>query len=335
MQDEIDLRVVFRNIWARKIFLFVSVAVFYGLSYVYLYYKKPLYAASSKFAVKVSEDKAAGQLRNLAALAGINVGGGGSSVSPDVLFTELLGDDDFLEPLIRRKWLVKGDSITLDALWKMAPDTTRPNWEYRYMKQRISRLRAGKTIKLDKNKTTGIITLSTLFPSPELAYQVNAYLLKLFDDFMIDNQITQAGEKKKFINARIEEVEKDLYRSEKALVDFQMQNKNVTIPTVMMDQIRLKRNMEVNQELYLQLKKQLEFTKIEEKNDQPVIQLISRPALPISFSKPNHRLVHAGFLFLGTVFGFGLIIAHYAYTVFFRKPRATENQPRVTANLAS
>jgi uncharacterized protein involved in exopolysaccharide biosynthesis len=320
MQDEIDLKVVFENLWRRKYVMVASVIVFIGLGFVYLHYTTPLYLASSKFAVKVSEDKAAGQLRSLAALAGINVGGG-SSVGPDVMFTELLLDDEFLESVLQRKWLVKGDSTTLEALWKLVPDTTKPDWPYRFQKSRVAVLRNGGYIKLEKNKTTGIITLKTMFETGDLAVQINNFILNRFDDFMISNQISQAGEKKKFISARIDEVEKDLFRSEQALVDFQMKNKNVTTPNVMMDMLRLKRNTEINQELYLQLKKQLEFAKIEEKNDQPVIQLISKPVVPIWWEKPKRKFVMAGFVFLGGFFGLALMIAHYAYSVFAGKPR--------------
>jgi capsule polysaccharide export protein KpsE/RkpR len=283
----------------------------------YLHFKQPRYLATSKFTVKTSEDKAAGQLRNLAALAGINVGGG-SSISPEAIFSELLLDDEFLENILRKKWSVGGDSFDIPSLWRLRPDTLKPDWRYRLEKQQVEKLRDGDFIKLEKTKSSGISMLKTLFPDPSLACQVNVYVLKLFDEFMVRDQITQAGEKRKFIADRIGEIERDLRRSEEQLADFQMKNKNVTIPTVLMEQMRLKRNMDINQELYLQLKKQFEIAKIEEKNDQPVIQLISKPVQPVSPFKPNRKLVMAAALAGGILAGLFLIAAQYAFAALRR-----------------
>lgn len=317
MQDEIDLRIVLAYVWRRSWIVAVSVLAFLGLGATYIHFKQPRYLATSKFVVKTSEDKAAGQLRNLAALAGINVGGG-SSINPDAVFSELLKDDEFLEKILRRKWSTGWDSFDIPSLWHLRADTLKPDWRYRLAKQEVEKLRDGGFLKLEKTKSTSISMLKTLFPDPSLARQVNVYVLRLFDEFMVRDQITQAGEKREFISDRIGEIERDLRRSEEHLVDFQMRNKNVTIPTVLMEQMRLKRNMEINQELYLQLKKQFEIVKIEEKNDQPVIQLISKPVVPVSPFKPNRKLVMAAALLAGILAGILLIAAQYAFAVVRR-----------------
>lgn len=313
MQDEIDLRVVFQYVWRRIWIVFTSVLVFLGLGMTYIHFKQPRYLATSKFVVKTSEDNAAGQLRNLAALAGINVGGG-SSINPDAVFGELLKDDEFLENILRKKWSTGRDSFDIPSLWHLSVDTLEPDWRYRLSKQQVEKLRDGGFLKLEKTKSTGISMLKTLFTDPVLATQVNFYVLKLFNEFMVRDQVTQAGEKRKFIADRIGEIERDLRRSEEQLVDFQMKNKNVTIATVMMEQMRLRRNMDIDQELYLQLKKQFEIVKIEEKNDQPVIQLISKPVVPVNPFKPNRKLVMFAALVAGILAGLTLIVGQYTFT---------------------
>jgi uncharacterized protein involved in exopolysaccharide biosynthesis len=314
MQDEIDLRLVLAYVWKRKWVVAVSLLIFSGLGLGYIHFKHPRYMATSKFSVKTNENQAAGQLRNLAALAGINVGGG-STLNPEAIFPELLQDDEFLENLLQKKWSTGGDSFAIPSLWHLKPDTAEHDWRYRLTKQEVKRLREGGFLKLETSKLTGISMLKTSFPDSVLTCQVNQFVLTLFDKFMVRDQTTQAGQKTKFIEARIAEIQLDLRRSEEQLVEFQMQNKNVTIPTVMMQQVRLKRNMEINQEIFLQLKKQLEISEIEEKNDQPVIQIISKPVVPVSPYSPNRKLVMAVAIAFGIMAGFFMIAFGYILSI--------------------
>lgn len=246
------------------------------------------YQSTAKFISRISNNGDGG-LAQMAAIAGINLNVNKSNLDPSMYFADIIQDRGFLLKILGKMWYIKNepDSVYLEKVWDIKCDTSVENWEYFYESKLVEHLRKGKYISLSKNKKTEVVTLNTLFQTPELALQVNQHILTLLADYMRESFRFQAQEKRRFIENRIVEVFKELEKSENNLTLFRERNINASSPRIIIEEQRLLRNVSLNQELYLQLLKQCELARIEEKNDQPLIEILQNPELPILKASPQ------------------------------------------------
>ncbi len=175
----------------------------------------------------------------------------GGSVDPSEYLDRVIQDQQFLTSLYERKWFFGGDSLALEEILEIEKDTTESNWQHRYRMARLDKIRRGNILSLDKDRT-GILTLRSNAPDPQLAHDLNRYTLDWISDYIRNSLQTQAREKKSFIEERLNEIRADLQRSENALVRFKERNMS-TSPKVMVEEGRLTRQVTLNLEMYLQL----------------------------------------------------------------------------------
>ncbi len=125
------------------------------------------------------------------------------------------------------------------------------------------KVRDGKVISISRDERTRILTISSNAPDPQLAFDFNTFTLDFVSDYICNSLQTQEREKKLFVEERIGEVKKDLAHSENALARFRERNILSRSPQVELEEGRLRRQVMLNQEVYLQLQKQYEMARIE------------------------------------------------------------------------
>ena len=74
-------------------------------------------------------------------------------------------------------------------------------------------------------------------------------------------------------------------------------------PDLQLEQGRLVREVRVQEEVYLTLKKELEIVKIEEVKSLPTIRVLDEAVAPIIKSKPNRKLIMVVARFLALLLG--------------------------------
>ena len=60
---------------------------------------------------------------------------------------------------------------------------------------------------------------------------------------------------------------------------------------VMLEEARLARRASLNQEIYIQFQKQFELAKIEEMDDQSLLQIVQNAEIPIQRIKPKRKQI--------------------------------------------
>lgn len=310
--DEISLVDLLIVLWKGKWIiaactLFVTVA---GVIYALL--APEVFSTSSIFITKTGS-KSTGNLGQLAALAGMSIGSSGN-IDPSDYLDKVIQDKSFIATLFERKWYCKGDSLPLETILKIEPDTTVPNWKYRYFMAKIESIRKGNVLSMKKDAKTGLLTLSTNAPDPQLAYDLNIFTLD-YISFYIRNSIqSQAKEKRLFIEDRIKESIKVLEKSENALATFRGRNLMTQAPQALLEETRLSRDVAMNQELYIQFQKQFELARIEEMDDQTLIQVVLEAEVPVYRSKPKRKQVVLLSFFIGTIIGIVFVVM---YRIFY------------------
>lgn len=183
--------------------------------------------------------------------------------------------------------------------------------------ERLSRL---LSVRVDQQ--TGIVSVWSSSRYPELAAAVANTLVSYLNDFNTHTRRSQARERRRFAELRAAEAERELRGAEESLRSFYETNHLwEQSPTLRFEEARLRRRVELRQELLLTLRREHETARIEEVNDTPVITVIDTAVAPQKKSSPRRTLWA---LFTLVVTGFGSVIAAFVADYFDRARRRHE-----------
>lgn len=216
--DEIDLRELFAAIWQGKWIIviitaiFAVVSVFYALSLPNIYKSEALLAP-------VTEDsrmRLPGQLGGLAALAGVNLGGG--SGDKTTLAIEVLKSRDFIGRFIEKYdlfipvmaaegWHRGSDTLKIDSdiyntdtsEWVRkvkAPFQPKPSVQETYTEFM-------KLLSVSQDKTSSMVKLSVQHYSPVLAKEWVDNLVKEINEDLRQRELNEAQRSIAYLNEQI------------------------------------------------------------------------------------------------------------------------------------
>jgi tyrosine-protein kinase Etk/Wzc len=151
---------------------------------------------------------------------------------------------------------------------------------------------------------TNVVRLSVDARYPTLAAAVANRFVAYLNDFNARTRQSQARERRKFVEQRLADGELELRTAEESLRTFYERNRSwQQSPQLVFDEGRLRRQVDVRQEVYLTLRREYETARIEEVNDTPVITVIDRAAPPQERSRPRRMLLVVVALVLGGIVG--------------------------------
>jgi len=238
------------------------------------------YTASTALVTEARSPGASGQLASLAALAGVSIGGAGAAQSPQ-FYTALLRGRAIQYALLQRKFSTEGlgptwvsrDSATLLDLLDVRGKT--PELRLFYGAKQLT-----KSTLVESEIKTSIIRVSFTTTSPILATAVtNAYADEL-NRFNQEKRQLQAGARRRFVEERVQGTAQDLAAAENAVRDFLSRNRQYqNSPSLVFEFQRLQRAVALQQDLYLDLRRQLDAARIAEVDDTPTLTTIE-PAIP-------------------------------------------------------
>ena len=202
---------------------------------------------------------------------------------------------------------VDGDSMPLVEIlrsnWAGVPEDT-----YKALKM----LERVVWVRVDNQ--TNIVRLSVELPDPRLAADVANRFVQYLDEFNTKSRQSQARMRRLFVERRLTDTEHELRAAEDELKAFYDRNRSwEQAPQLRSEEGRLRRHVEIRQEVYLTLTREYDVARIEEVNDNPVITVIDPAVTPVERSKPRRMLfLIEGFLLGGLA---GLLAALSAETV--------------------
>ena len=214
-----------------------------------------------------------GGISDLAALAGVNVGGEGSLAK---LYPTILRSESVLRSVMYAKYQTKKFKEPVDLLqfWEIEERTPERSSEVA-----LKTLREELEISLD-NKTN-VVSISIETREPSLSADIVNNVIGALDKFFRTKKTTNAGEQRKFIEGRLVEIKADLEKAENTLKEFRENNRQISSsPQLLLEQERLIREVQINTTIYVELKKQYEIVKIEEIKNIPIVNVMdaARPA---------------------------------------------------------
>jgi len=299
-EEEIHLITYVNVLLKRRWLIILGVFFCVVLTGIYSKTRHPVFTASAKFLPSRNPE--------MTSRMGTLIGTSGrvESIENNVTseyYTELLKSSPFLGRIAKKRFRSKklGEEVALISYYEIEADNEAE-------KLVIATKTIGGSLEISTARTTKVVSLSYSSGEPELsAAIVNAFLEELIT-YNQDIRDTKAKQNREFIEERLEENRKLLKKAEAELADFTSKNKKIVTPDLEMELDRLKRNVKVQEEVYVMLKKQLELAKIEEQEKKPVIEILEKASAPLYKSSPKAKrsVILAGFvsffLFSGLAF---------------------------------
>lgn len=244
-------------------------------------------------------------LSNLASITGISVG----KSSLEELYPDIILSESVLKEVIEQKYKSEEfeHQVNLIEYWEIDEDTPLEGYE-----SALEKLR--KELEVNYERRKGLVTVSLLMKEPQLAADVVNYLVKQLDEFIRTKRTTNASERRRWIEARLQEVDSDLERSEDSLKTFREKNRRVEgSPQLLLEQGRLLRKVTINSAIYEELKKQYEIAKIEEIKNVPIINIMDAARPAAQKEKPKRRLIVVSSFLLALVGAVGYVVVREFY----------------------
>ena len=181
--------------------------------------------------------------------------------------------------------------------------------------------------KLDKlihvdEKNSGLIEISVLMNEPILASDVANFISSYVVDYVANEKKHFATKNKEFLSKRLLLSKNDLYNSENDLTIFR-QNFPVShdTPELQLARLRLVRSFNVNQEIYVTVKKQLELSKIEESKERLFINVLDKAFPAVYKEYPKRLIIIISFTILGAFMSVLYILATFRIQQFYIKDK--------------
>ncbi len=285
------------------IFLVPFVFIFLTFTYV-MFIQKPLFTCEAKILLPSSQNGSSGGLAGLASQFGVNVPQGAKlDLSNPSMIPDLLLSRTFAEKILPLKFYSTKFEKKMPLISILSESTDIPSKlinDIRIKSRAIAIL--SSMIEFEKSKTNTFNYIRVTSENSLFSKELLTVILKKLEDLNKFYKNKSVLEKITFINNRIRSVKSDLEKSERELKLFREQNRQISSsPSLQLLQDRLLRNVEIQKDIFLTLKQQLELAKIEEVQEASIFQVLDEPQLPLSPSNKNliFNIVLAGIFGVG------------------------------------
>lgn len=267
----------------------------------------PVYRASASFVANSSSNSkiqsggaSSGALGGLISQFGGSMGGDPSE-SPN-FYVELLGSRELLTRLLLSKFPNPRtenprDSATLLTILRIKKPDQQAQLEVA-----IKQLSKAVTTGLDPK--TNLVWFSVNAQWPELSAQIANRLIDLVGTFNRETRVTRATAKRAFLQMRHDSARTALRDAEERQRYFYEQNRGfILAPGLKFDEQRIKREVDLASDLYINLDRQLEVARIDEINDAALITVIDSAVVPRKAMWPRYGVMLMTATLLGILAG--------------------------------
>jgi uncharacterized protein involved in exopolysaccharide biosynthesis len=227
--------------------------------------------------------------------------GGDPSESPN-FYVELLGSRELLTRLLQSRFpnprtVTPHDSATLLTILKIKKSDPRAQME-------IAVKNMSKAISAGLDPKTNLVWFSVDARWAELSAQIANRLIELVGTFNKETRVSRAKAKRAFLQMRHDSAQTALHDAEERERVFYEQNRGAILaPSLRSEEQRIKREVDLASDLYINLDRQLEAARIDEINDAALITVIDSAVVPRKARWPRYGVVGITAILLGALAG--------------------------------
>jgi len=271
----------------------------------------PVYRANASFVANSSSNSKlqGGASGGSSALGGLISQFGGVSGDPSEspnFYVELLSSRELLTRLLQSRFPNPRtenprDSASLLAILKIKKSDPQAQME-------LAVKNMTKAIGAGLDPKTNLVWFSVDAQWPDLTAQIANRLIDLVSTFNRETRVSRAKSKRAFLQMRHDSARTALRDAEERQRQFYEQNRGLILaPSLKFDEQRIKRDVDLASDLYINLDRQLEVARIDEINDAALITVIDSAIPPRKARWPRYGVM----LMTATLLGMfaGLFIA--------------------------
>jgi len=350
--DAINIMALVKTVWNGRRRIIKTTLIFMVIGLFVAVFTPKQYTASTTI-VPSKPGKSSGSLNGLAALAGINLSGGGSEISPNLypeiissipfrkeLLQTLLSFEDQKSPISYENYYtnyhspgvlstVKKYTVGLPGLlistFKTSPvsSTQNKNTDSKLLivsdKERGLIGNLTGQLSLSVHEKDGFVSLSVNMPEPLPAAQLTQKFRELLQDYIIRFKVQKSTEELKFITERFKEKEKEFKSIQQDLAHYRDSNKNLSSAMSQTHLEALTSQYRLALSVYSELAKQLESQQLQVKKDTPVFTILKPVSVPANKSYPNRPLILLTWILLGVFLSAGMVLGKPAFEIMKQK----------------
>lgn len=288
----------------KLIILIPIIMVFFTLLYVQ-FIQQPLYISTAKLLLPENRESVSG-MAGLAYQFGVQIPTGErADLSSATLYPELINSRTFAEKILNKSFYTEKYEQDL-PLFAILTHGDEPPKVGRDTLIVMAMEALPEMIRFEEEGSFSVLEVEIF--EPQLAADIANAVLEELEKLNRKFKSKHISEKRGFIEERISSVKGDLERSELVLKEFREANRQIlNSPTLLLQQDRLARDVEIQKGVYLTLKQQLELAKIEEVQESSVVQILDYPIVPLAPSNKKTKLAVLLSGFLGV--GLGVVLA--------------------------
>jgi uncharacterized protein involved in exopolysaccharide biosynthesis len=147
-----------------------------------------------------------------------------------------------------------------------------------------------KALKQPKTEGDNILKLKVEFPDATMAAEIANGYCDALSYFWNKLNITEAKKKKAYIDSQLPRVEKELKDAEEKLKRFTILSPRGIIGAPGLEGARLTREYEIQNTVYVMLRKESESVKLEESKEIPPFSIVDKAVVPEKPIKPRIKL---------------------------------------------
>lgn len=323
LKDVILKLISIKNLIWRKKILVICFSLFFGvLGVLYSFFSKEVYNAHLTFVVDESQDSGGslGAISGMASQFGFNLGGAADGTFSQTNIQELITSRRVVEEALLTKGKIDGkDDLLINHHiefneyrkdWKNTPieNIYFTSDRSSFTLQHDSILGLAYNSLTDGNITTNIGEESNIFKiscqskNEDFAKVMLESLVDKLEDYYIMFQTAKSNNTLDFLSQRADSILNELRAAEFAYADYKDANFGVQRAKGLLQEIRLKRDVEILNIMYGEVVKNLELSKFTLLNNKPLLNIIDRPVFPLQVRKISLITSFILFSILGAFF---------------------------------
>ncbi len=289
---DINILEIIGFLWSKRKFLVIFTGIVTLLGILYALLSTPMFESKLTLYPAEQEKDVNSGLKQVAAQFGF----GGFSTSNNYNIPDVVKSRRIRKKIVAQKWKTlksKNKKIELIEFWGI-------NEKNKRLQRELAIKRLSDLLSVSTYDETGLITISILTEDPLLSAEIVNYVGDEVQNYIRNEQQSQSKKNRLFIEKRLLTAKKELSDAEEALKNFKEVNRVITeSPEIHLQYNRLKRDIELKQEIYITLEKQKELALIEEQKNLPIINILDIGEVAIRKSKPKRVLIIFSSFFLG------------------------------------
>jgi len=297
--EEIDLQKIYRAfILNIKSIIYISVLSFFmGLIIYFILPKK--YQSTITFSLsQPSNNNVDPSISNIASLAGFNFNDKSESLNP-AFYPKILEDINVKRKILNIELdsnLILGDYLLFGKFISDNNLNLSENVEEISEKEFYLFKKLDEIISIDVDEKLALISIVSEINNPLYSFLITRDVYNILQSKIIKLNSESSNNILNFINKNYNQKKSEFYKIQEELSSFKDQNQSVATSKFSDEKFRIENEFNLKFNIYNELSKELELTKIEINKNTPIFMILSNPFIPYKKSSPSIMIILIFFL---------------------------------------